>query len=577
MSRYQGKGKGLIDGIFTAPLVLPPTVVGFLLLLALGKNGFLGQLLDLVGIRVIFTWYATVIAATVVAFPLMYKTALAAFQQNNSNLIACARTLGASEITIFWRIILPLAKPGLIAGTLLTFARALGEFGATLMLAGSIPGKTQTIPIAIFFVAESGAMDQALWLVIILLFISLSVIVGVNYWESERLFAPRLSDHKKSRGYSQTAFSESKQRKEIKLEIDIQKQLPDFLLDIAFTINSQQNPLGILGSSGAGKTTLLRCIAGLETPDRGIIVLNNRVLFDSAKRINLPPQERAVGLVFQDYALFPHLTVTENIAFGMSVTHSASVIKKEVTKQLQEVNLPLLRDRFPAQLSGGEQQRIALARALASNPAVTLLDEPFSALDTTLKSRLIKLLHKRLTNYPGLTLYVTHNLAEAYYLCPQLLIIDRGKAIALNQKQNVINHPPNLKTAQITGCNNFSRAKKISSQTITAIDWQCELQVEHPIPKNLSQIGIHAHVITFSKNESGINIFPVWLTKYSEFPNKVIAYLKLHSTINNAEDYQLETEITLLEWQRLNKLAFPWYIHLSPLEIIMFDATANPS
>ena len=178
MSRYQGKGKGLIDGIFTAPLVLPPTVVGFLLLLALGKNGFLGQLLDLVGIRVIFTWYATVIAATVVAFPLMYKTALAAFQQNNSNLIACARTLGASEITIFWRIILPLAKPGLIAGTLLAFARALGEFGATLMLAGSIPGKTQTIPIAIFFVAESGAMDRALWLVIILLFISLVVIMG---------------------------------------------------------------------------------------------------------------------------------------------------------------------------------------------------------------------------------------------------------------------------------------------------------------------------------------------------------------------------------------------------------------
>ncbi len=575
MSRYQGKGKGLIDGIFTAPLVLPPTVVGFLLLLALGKNGFLGQLLDLVGIRVIFTWYATVIAATVVAFPLMYKTALAAFQQNNSNLIACARTLGASEITIFWRIILPLAKPGLIAGTLLAFARALGEFGATLMLAGSIPGKTQTIPIAIFFVAESGAMDRALWLVIILLFISLVVIMGVNYWEHQsnvdrgkRIFFP------KERGYSQTAFRESKQIEEIKLEVDIQKQLPDFLLDIAFTINSQQNPLGILGSSGAGKTTLLSCIAGLETPDRGIIVLNNRVLFDSAKGINLPPQERAVGLVFQDYALFPHFTVAENIAFGMSVTHSASVIKKEVTKQLQEVNLPLLRDRFPAQLSGGEQQRIALARALASNPALTLLDEPFSALDTNLKARLIKLLHKRLTNYPGLTLYVTHNLAEAYYLCPQLLIINRGKAIALNQKQNVINHPPNLKTAQITGCNNFSRAKKISSQIIAAIDWQCELQVEHPIPKNLSQIGIHAHVITFTKNESGINIFPVWLTKYNEFPNKVIAYLKLHSTINNAEDYQLEAEITLLEWQRLNKLAFPWYIHLSPLEIIMFDATA---
>ncbi len=573
MSRYRGKAKGLIDGIFTAPLVLPPTVVGFLLLLALGKNGFLGQLLDLVGIRVIFTWYATVIAATVVAFPLMYKTALAAFQQNNtnSNLVACARTLGASETTIFWRIILPLAKPGLIAGTLLAFARALGEFGATLMLAGSIPGKTQTIPIAIFFVAESGAMDQALWLVIILLFISLAVIMGVNYWENRESRGKWLLTHKKARGYSQTAFRKSKQIEEIKLEVDIQKQLPDFLLDITFKIDSQQNTLGILGSSGAGKTTLLRCIAGLDTPDRGRIILNNRVLFDSAKEINLPPQERTVGLVFQDYALFSHLTVAENIAFGMSATHSALVIQEEINKQLEQVNLLSKSDRFSAQLSGGEQQRIALARALASNPAVTLLDEPFSALDTNLKARLIKLLHKRLTNYPGLTLYVTHNLAEAYYLCPQLLIIDRGTAIAFDQKQNIINHPPNLKTAQITGCNNFSRAKKTSPQTIKAVDWQCELQVEHPIPKNLSQIGIHAHAITFTKNESGVNIFPVWLAKYSEFPNKVIAYLKLHSTINNSEDYHLEVEVTFSQWQQLQQLALPWQIQLPANQIIMFS------
>lgn len=133
MLNYKGKFKGIIESIFTAPLVLPPTVVGFLLLLLLGKNGFIGQILAKFGLSVIFTWYATVIASTVVAFPLMYKTALGAFRQINTNLLACARTLGAGENQLFWQIILPLAKHGLIAGTLLSFARALGEFGATFL------------------------------------------------------------------------------------------------------------------------------------------------------------------------------------------------------------------------------------------------------------------------------------------------------------------------------------------------------------------------------------------------------------------------------------------------------------
>jgi molybdate transport system permease protein len=292
MSQYQGKGKSVIEGVLTAPLVLPPTVVGFLLLLALGKNGFLGRSLNLVGIRVVFSWYATVIAATVVAFPLMYKSALAAFQQidrpdnkaSQRNLIACARTLGASETTIFWRIILPLAKPGLIAGTLLAFACALGEFGATLMVAGNIPGKTQTIPLAIYLAAESGAMDRALRLVIILLGISLGLIVSINYWDKEK----NCHKSRNHRGSSSRAYKANKNisTEKINLQVDIQKQLPDFLLDISFEIDSAQIPLGILGASGAGKTTLLRCIAGLESPDRGVIRLNNQTLFNSARARN---------------------------------------------------------------------------------------------------------------------------------------------------------------------------------------------------------------------------------------------------------------------------------------------------
>jgi molybdate transport system permease protein len=182
----QSKGKELIDGLFTSPLVLPPTVVGFLLLLLFGANSPIGKFLKLLGITIIFSWPATVIAATVVAFPLMYQTARGAFEQIDTNVLNAARTLGASEWRIFWQVILPLAWPGLLAGTILAFARALGEFGATLMLAGNIPGQTQTMPMAIFFAVEGGDMNQGLAWVLIILAISLGVITALNYWSSYR-------------------------------------------------------------------------------------------------------------------------------------------------------------------------------------------------------------------------------------------------------------------------------------------------------------------------------------------------------------------------------------------------------
>jgi molybdate transport system permease protein len=174
MRSYQGRWKSAIEGILISPLILPPTVVGFLLLLLFGKNGPLGQLLEHFNISIVFTWYAAAIAAAIVSFPLMYKTALGAFEQVDTNLEQAARTLGASENSVFWRIVFPLALPGILAGTVLSFARSLGEFGATLMLAGNIPGETQTIPMAIYFAVEAGAMQEAwMWTLIIL---------GFRYW-----------------------------------------------------------------------------------------------------------------------------------------------------------------------------------------------------------------------------------------------------------------------------------------------------------------------------------------------------------------------------------------------------------
>jgi molybdate transport system permease protein len=183
---YRGRLKGLADGILTLPMVLPPTVVGFSLLIIFGRNGPIGRLLYSLGTQIIFSWSATVIAASVVSFPLMYKTARGAFEQVDKNVVYAARTLGVSGWRIFWRVTVPLAWPGIAAGSVLAFARALGEFGATLMVAGNIPGRTQTIPIAIYFAAEGGEMDRALAWVALIFVISLVVMTMMNYWNGHQ-------------------------------------------------------------------------------------------------------------------------------------------------------------------------------------------------------------------------------------------------------------------------------------------------------------------------------------------------------------------------------------------------------
>lgn len=184
MTRYRGRWQGLLDGILTLPLVLPPTVAGFGILLLIGVNGPVGKFLNLFGINIIFTWHAAVIASTIVAFPLMYKTSKAAFEQIDANILNAARTLGVTERRLFWRIAVPMAWPGVLAGTVLAFARSLGEFGATLMVAGSIPGQTMTMPIAIYFATAGGDMQTALVWVLLIFSISLSVMVTTNYWNN---------------------------------------------------------------------------------------------------------------------------------------------------------------------------------------------------------------------------------------------------------------------------------------------------------------------------------------------------------------------------------------------------------
>lgn len=178
------RAKNILDALFTFPMILPPTVLGFFLLLLLGNSSPLGQLLKALDLKVIFSWSATVIAGSVVAFPLMYRTARGAFEQIDRSVIDVARTLGLSRPKIFTKILLPLSLPGLMAGTILSFSRTLGEFGATLMIAGNIPKKTQTIPLAIFFAVEGGDMKTALIWVALIMLLSLLSMVLQSLWSS---------------------------------------------------------------------------------------------------------------------------------------------------------------------------------------------------------------------------------------------------------------------------------------------------------------------------------------------------------------------------------------------------------
>ncbi|MEG4273737.1 MULTISPECIES: molybdate ABC transporter permease subunit [unclassified Microcoleus] len=568
------RGKALIEGIFISPLVLPPTVVGFLLLLLFGRNGAIGQFLLQFDLTIIFTWQAAAITATVVSFPLMYKTALGAFEQIDANLLNAARTLGASEWQVFWRIMLPLAWPGILAGTILAFARALGEFGATLMLAGNIPGQTQTIPMAIYFAVEAGDMRQAAIWVLIILSISLSVLTAVNFWTDLQKISPqqnssyRLQSNIPKFASIFTTKSQTKQA-ESGLCLGIFKPLSSFALDVGFDIGSEV--LGILGASGSGKSMTLRCIAGLETPSSGKIAVNGRVLFDSAQGINVPSKDRRIGFLFQNYALFPHLTVAQNIAFGLQHL-SESEQKLRVKEQLISVQMSGLENRYPHELSGGQQQRVALARAIAPSPELLLLDEPFSALDTHLRSQLERELMQTLANYRGITLFVSHNLEEIYRVCKNLLVLAEGKPIAFDTKENIFDRPGNFTVAQLTGCKNFCAAKHISVTVVEAIDWGCTLTVVEPIPKSLVFVGIRAHQLSFVSGCDRENTFACWIASTVETPHRVTLYLKLHSPPNDSQDYHLQAEVFKEKWRAIKDNPFPWYVHLEPIRLILMEA-----
>lgn len=351
----------------------------------------------------------------------------------------------------------------------------------------------------------------------------------------------------------------------MQLDVDITKQLKDFTLKQKFSIS--QETLGVLGASGAGKSMTLKCIAGLVTPDEGRIVLNGRTLFDSFKGINLPIQQRRVGLLFQNYALFPNLTVKENIAFGLR-----NLSKKEREKRVEKIMAMLgiaeLGDSYPHQISGGEQQRTALARTLVTEPDCLLLDEPFSALDNHIRHRLEQELIEALTHFQGPVVFVTHNLRECYRVSDKIMIIHQGQVVAYGSRDEVFNRPPTVEGARITGCKNISRAKPVAGDRVAALDWGLELEVRRYEDRKTDPpgyVGIREHQLRLVEDPALPNTFPCWVIDVVETPFNVNLFLKLRENQDEAQSCQpLQFSISKEEYHQARTKPFPWLVQLRP-------------
>ena len=271
------------------------------------------------------------------------------------------------------------------------------------------------------------------------------------------------------------------------LSVNIRKKLGSFQLEVQFEAE-QGTPLALLGASGCGKSVTLRCIAGILKPDEGRISLDGVVLYDSAARIDLPPQQRRVGYLFQQYALFPNMTVRQNIAAAVPNRRERSVQTAELLRRFQ---LEEVASQRPWQLSGGQQQRCALARILASAPRVILLDEPFSALDSYLKCQLEWELAEMLSTFSGPVVWVSHDRGEVLRNCPEVCVMDRGQAQITQAMKELMAHPGSEAAARLSGCENFVDAMG-HGNTVTLRDWGVTLNCTAPVPDTVCRIGIRA-------------------------------------------------------------------------------------
>ena len=345
------------------------------------------------------------------------------------------------------------------------------------------------------------------------------------------------------------------------ISVDIEKRLGDFHLRIQF--EARDTVHGLLGASGCGKSMTLRCISGVVRPDRGRIVLNDRVLFDSERGVNLSPQERRVGLLFQNYALFPNMTVEQNLLAALRGQKKANALS-QTAEMLRRFHLEGLERHRPSQLSGGQQQRVALARILLTKPEILLLDEPLSALDSYLRWQTELELADLLDTFSGPTLLVTHSREEVRRLCRSVTVLSRGAGQGSVPVEALFSSPETLSACQLSGCKNFSRVEPAGEGRVRALDWGVELSAPKWM-ENADYIAIRAHHL-HPADGPGENVIPCRVQRVME---DVFSVIVMAATPGGAEDRQrLRLELDPSDWDAVPDKETV-YLRLAPEHLML--------
>ena len=345
------------------------------------------------------------------------------------------------------------------------------------------------------------------------------------------------------------------------LSVELEKRLGSFHLRVQF--QAEDEITALLGASGCGKSMTLKCIAGIMTPDRGRIVLHDRVLFDSEKGINLPPQQRKLGYLFQNYALFPNMTVEKNILCGIRAG-SKGEKAAALADTVRRFRLEGLEHHYPAQLSGGQQQRVALARILCTRPEAILLDEPFSALDSFLKWKLELELSDLLADFHGPILWVSHDRGEVFRNCKRVCVLDQGASQGTFTLRQLFHEPETEAAARLSGCKNIVEAVPAGS-AVTLPPWGLTLNCGKPVPADVRQAGIRArHVMAVP--EGTPDAFYCTVERVIQDVFTTIVLLRPEGAADGAPFLRMELERD--DWRRLNRPEGLW-IAVQPRDILL--------
>ncbi len=449
LARVDFPGKALVRSLVLLPMVLPPTVGGVALLLGFGRRGLLGPWLEnTFGIVLPFSTAGAVIAATFVAMPFLVISLEGALAGLRPSYEETAASLGASPVRVFFTVTLPIVAPGLAAGAALTWARALGEFGATITFAGNLPGTTQTLPLQVYLLMQDQP-EAATSVSLLLLVIAMGVLIALRgRWTggtADRTARSRTRRPEEPAGEPAAAPAAEPApvaRESWPLHADVTgfNQL---------TLDAEPGTtIAVVGENGAGKTTLLRALLGLTPRAHADLRLGDTDV------TALPPHKRGVAWVPQDGALFPHLSALSNTAYGLRAQGMPrGEARRRARQWLDRLGVGHLAHRKPSQLSGGQAQRVALARALAPSPRLLLLDEPLAALDQTTRAHVRHTLRTHLSGFGGVCLIVTHDPVEAVSLADRVLVLADGRTLQDAPPAEVSRHPRSPWVARMLGRN----------------------------------------------------------------------------------------------------------------------------